>query len=224
MSDPQGKRFRLRPRFAMSTMLLFVTAFAVGLATYQVAQEVEKLRRQIAVTETFVRRLEIRDPEQFAAVKRKSEWFGESICDVYIPEGQEFELCLATEGVDEKGLALQYNRVPLSSGEHSIEVRNDNYSDRSEVSVLVDAVAVMEEGKPREWNPRLGSSGGPQISKSQQFLTDEPLILYRMRFMFPSEPGISTTPPEPSPGILVWIQKKSAENGSDDAGPGELGD
>jgi hypothetical protein len=54
--------------------------------------------------------------------------------------------------------------------------------------------------------------GGGQYSQSEQLAPDQPLILYRRRFMRPPGNGPITSSVATTDGILLWIERSGGPN------------
>jgi hypothetical protein len=197
-------RSMLRPQIALSTILLLIATLATWLGYWNVRRDTEKLRSHIPGLLSVVRELEVTDPMKSAAVARVPEWFDECIWDIYLPESGSFELCLALDKIEANDLADAVQRVRIDPGYSSVELKYETETDVSIASVLIDGQIVMEEAKPKNWEPRRGSSGGSEISRSVQFDPAKPLVLYRKRFR--GLAGTRVKAGTPTPGILVWIQ------------------
>ncbi|TWU34092.1 hypothetical protein Q31b_55630 [Novipirellula aureliae] len=65
---------------------------------------------------------------------------------------------------------------------------------------------VIEESRPKDWEPRLGSRGGMPFGQSRQHPTDRPLLLFRRRFDVRSGPNKVLELSQSGAGILVWAE------------------
>jgi hypothetical protein len=185
-----------------------MAVIAIGIAIRNVRRDTEILRAQIPGLLSVARELEVDDPTRFAVVARLPEWFAEMIWDLHVPEGATFELCLAMDQIAQDGLAEPVKCVQIDSGRRKIEFKYETRPDDSIASVLVDDEVVIRERRPKDWEPRVGSSGSSSISHSDQHDAAKPLVLFRRRFMVRVTKGNSTTPKVPTQGILIWIEPK----------------
>ena len=84
---------------------------------------------------------------------RVPEWLGESIWDIYLPGDREYELCLALDQIEADRLATPLHRVPIAAGYRAVELRYETESDKSIASVIVDDQVLIEETRPKDWEP-----------------------------------------------------------------------
>jgi len=207
-SSVHGATSARRPQFSLSTLLLLMAVVAIGIAYRNVRQETEVIRAQIPGLLAVACELEIDDPKRFAVVSRLPQWHDEAIWDVYLPEGRSLELCLAMDKVSsDNSFPEPLHRVSIDSGVRKIEFKYARQEKLSIARLLVDDAVVIEESRPKDWEPRSGSSGGGQSFQSQQHDPDEPLVL-RRRFMTRNASGGSSTPKSPSQGVLIWIESR----------------
>ena len=185
------------------TLFLGIALFAVWLAWWRAGHSIERLERQLPGLRNVARELQVDDPSLFAVVRNVSQWHGENICRIHVPAGESYQLCLALEFINEEGFPDPLRFAALPYGEHRIEICYDTEGEESIVRILVDERTVIEESRPKDWEPRVGSSGGMPFTQSTQYPTDGPVILFRRRFSVPS--GLNP-PTSPSAGILVWIE------------------
>lgn len=201
----------IRPTIGLSTVLLGVATIAVAIGNWQTDKEIQRLKHQMRGLREVARELVIDDPAMFAVVKRKSQWFGESIFDVHLPDGESWQLCIALDKVGKVDLADPLARLPLLSGRRAIEVRYEKEKEESIARLLVDGVQVFEEVRPKDWEPRRGSGESAFFNSSTKCDTTRPLVLYRRRFRPPINPTNPNIPTPPSAGLLVWIEKAKNE-------------
>ena len=207
-----GRRFV--PQVSLLTLLLAMALFAVLLVYWQTFQSIERLERQMPGLRSVARELKVDDPSLFAVVEKKGQWYGENICEIHVPADQPYRLCLALDAIDDDGFPDPLRIVSLSSGKHRVEICYDTEGAESIVRVLVDDQAVIEETRPKDWEPRAGSSGGMPFSHSTQYQEDEPVVLFRRRFLVSSGPSKArkfVDPITPNAGILVWVESEKTE-------------
>ncbi|NND96050.1 MAG: hypothetical protein HKN47_01835 [Pirellulaceae bacterium] len=203
---------RRKPQVALSTILLVVAACAVWFSIYRNDQRFQSLSSQLRGLKAVSRELTVLDPNQFAAVKKIPTRFGECIMEVYVPRGAQYEICLALDDIDESGFVQPVSRAPISAGEQSIEIRYEKEPDESTVMVLRNGEVAMQQTRAKNWEPRVGSSGSSPIDACKQYHPDEPLTLFRKRFMVTNAKRRLNVPKGPAKGILVWIVKQSSSD------------
>lgn len=169
--------------------------------------DTQRLERQLPGLRNFARELQIHDPNQFAAVKKLPEWYGEQAAEIHVPPGGPYELCLALDKIETSGVEKPLDRISIASGKHNIRIFYETKKENSIASVILDGEVALTESRPKDWEPRAGSSGGMQFSTSKQYNHPAPWILFRRRFMTVSGPSSSQIASGPTLGLLVWIQK-----------------
>ena len=208
---PTAKPRSLIPQVSLLTLLLGIALIAVWLAWWQAGQSIARLERQLPGLRKVARELKVEDPSQFAVVEKIRQWNDENICDIHIPANQSYRLCLAMDAIDEDGFADPLKSVSLPAGKHQIEIRYKTEGDESTVRVLTDNETVLEESRPKDWEPHAGSTGGMPFSQSRQYPADEPLVLFRRQFMVRKGPNNFVDPTGPGAGILVWVESEKAK-------------
>jgi hypothetical protein len=193
-----------RPQVSLSTLLLLIATLAVWFGYWNASRQTQRLRRNMSGLLSISRELDVKDPTQAAAVARVPEWLGESIWDIYLPKDGLYEVCLAFDQIDAEGLVTPLQRVRINPGYRTVELKYETETEESIASVLVDGKVVIEETRPKDWEPRRGSTGASVIYQSEQFDPTRPLVLYRKRFRSPD--GASPPKVGPTQGILVWIE------------------
>ena len=193
------------------TFFLVIALFAVSLVCWQAGQSIERVEHQLEGLRDVARELEVDDPTQFAVVDKVDQWFGENNFEIYVPTGQSYQLCLALDAIDKKGIPNPQSFVCLPAGVHRIEIVYDANGDEPTIEILIDGQTVIEESRPKGWEPRVGSSGGMQFSRNLQFPVAEPVVLFRRRFMERLSNGSVAVPKNPSAGILVWVEPEQTE-------------
>ena len=203
-----GDRSKLQ--FGFSTILLFMLAIATWLAAYRFQRQLPELRAAVQRMESLqTSEFEVPDSDHFAGMKRNPTWYDENIWDIFVPEGSQFELRLATQQVAEQGVAPIDLAAPLTSGKHQIELKRPKLVDDEWVAeILVDGQIVLVAKKPKTWNPGKGSSGGGGGVSSSSHNADAPFVLFRRRWHVEVGPNTFRAPPRPCNGLLLWVQQQ----------------
>lgn len=206
---------RRRPQFGLSTLLLLVTAVASWTAYWQIHRQTARLEARLPGLREIARPLRVEDPARFAVVRHHELWMDDFRWRVHLPPGAGYQLRLATREVDRKGLADAAEQTPLPPGEHELELQYEQVDGEWRIAVLVNGQQRLEDVQPKEWHLGRGSSGGSEFSASEQQSLEQPLVLFRRRFMVPVNAAApssgATTPQGPSDGILLWIESDNAK-------------
>ena len=217
-SEENGSRSAKPRRFglqiSLATFLLLIALSAVSLVWWQTGQSIERLEHQLVGLRAAARELKVDDPAQFAVVKKIRQWHGQDVCEIYVPAGRPYQLCMNLDAIDKDNFPDPQRAVSLPSGVHRIEIARETNDDGSNIKILVDDKPVIEESRPNGWDSRVGRRGGISFTHSTQYPADQPLELFRQRFMNSTgAPGSrkSSVPTSPSAGILVWVESEKTE-------------
>jgi hypothetical protein len=205
-SIPAGNRVgRRRWQIGLRTVFLLVAAIAVWMTYFMNRRENAALEARIKTMVPLAHELVVDDPKQIAVVKLEEHWFDENRWEIYLPDGA-YRLCLATRGINEHGLTPIMKSAPLAAGRHQLALEQQLDKDVWHVVALGDEARLIALEETKDWSAGSGSIGGGQYSQSEQLARDQPLILYRRRFMRPPANGPMTSSAATTDGILLWIE------------------
>lgn len=217
-SEPDGQPTArsFRPRFGMLSLMLFAGVVCVWSMYFQLLRVNPQIELQVEAMQALSTELKIDDATRIAVARPLRNWYDESIWMVYIPDGQTYEMHIATEDIDETRSALvtppaSEDWTTLSAGTFKIELRQEKAEDESHrVIVLVDDEVTLEVAREKEWDPGKGSSGGAHFSQPSQPTDDKQVVLFRRRFMQPKGDGSKSydTPKGPTNGIELRLEKQ----------------
>jgi hypothetical protein len=192
----------------MRTLILLIAAIAVWLTDFLNRRQNAVLEYRIRTLLPLAHELIIDDPKKIAVVRLEEFWFDDNRWQVYLPEGQ-YQLCLATHGIEQQNLATVRKSAPIAAGIHRIGVEQRRNPDGWQVRVLQGESELIAVTEPKEWNPETGASSSADFSQSTQLSPESLLVLIRRRFMRMNNPGQSN---ETTEGILVWIERAGEAN------------
>lgn len=204
MPTPQKRRFAMQ--WSLQTLLLLTAVVAVWVGYLLHRRELPRLEEEIAVMRRMAGELIVKNPLQVAVVKLPETWMDGQEWDIHLPDGT-YVMRLAAREIDSEGLAPVIGETPIDAGRHQIELRQGEDDDGWRFSVLIDGQASIEASEVPEWQTSGSSEGGGQYTDSTQLPPDEPVVLYRRRFLRAVKAGQSETPKEPSEGLLLWIER-----------------
>ncbi len=190
----------------LQTLLLLTAVVAVWAGYLRYGSEIPQLEQEIDAMKRMVRELVIEDPQKVAIVKLQELWMDDQRWDVYLPEGS-YALRLATREVGEEGLAPVAAEVPIPAGQHRLELRREEDGDGWQIVALVDDQPAIEAAEEPGWYPGRGTEGSGAGSISTQQAADLPLEVQRFRFPKVRNDGTYKAPPEPTEGLLLWIER-----------------
>ncbi|PHR90944.1 MAG: hypothetical protein COA78_34285 [Blastopirellula sp.] len=219
MSDPFSNDEAAEPakssspkwlQFSVLTIMLLTATVGVWVAQIQTTEQTEQMRLEIPNLQKAARELIITDPGQYTAVRHHETWNDDFRWRIYLPEGHQYQLALATEKIDDGILPAPFDTKIMKPGEYELELRYKKQKDDSyRITVLLDEEVIFEQLHPAGWNDNSGSRGASNISDSLQRGLDRPLEIMRTRFHVRDEKGNSSTPKEPSNGIVIWLDTVS---------------
>jgi hypothetical protein len=206
-SIPAGNQVgRRRWQIGLRTVFLLVAAISVWMTYFINRRENASLEARIKTMVPLAHELVVDEPNQIAVVKLEEHWFDENRWEIYLPDGT-YRLCLATRGINEDGLTPIMNSAPLAAGRHHLALEQQLDKDVWHITALGDEARLIALEETKDWSAGSGSIGGGQYSQSEQLAPDQPLILYRRRFMRPPGNGPMTSSVATTDGILLWIER-----------------
>jgi hypothetical protein len=204
---PMARRKPRRPQVGLSTLVLLIAVCGVGMTVVVNRRQIRALESSLPAIQQLARALKIDDPGQIAVVKLDPLWMNDDRWDVYLPAG-EYRICMATQGIDVKGLGVLKKSAPIKAGRHRLELEFHRDGDLWKFQVISAELELLSLEETKEWGASGQSSGGGDVySTSTQLPTDEPLVLYRRRNGVRVSPMQVMTPRGPSEGILLWIER-----------------
>ncbi len=192
-------------------MLLLMVVVAGWVPYVRFRQEIPRIEQRIAAMRTMAREFVVEDPTQVAVVHRPQLWYDEYRWAIHLPQG-EYRMKLATRDVDEEGFPAAVRQTLLDGGEYRIELRQSEVEDCWKMTITVDDHPVIELVEKPGWPPSHDWSGASPIGNCTQMPPNEPIVLFRRRYMVPTAAGNSTqTPQGPAEGLMLWIEPVTEE-------------
>jgi hypothetical protein len=194
-----------RWQVGLRTLFLLMAVVAVWLAVAINRRQNAYLESRIQVMQPIARELIVEDPARIAVVGLNDLWMDENRWDVHLPPGN-YRLCVATRRVDKDGLAPVVKSAPIAPGRHRLRMDVRRKGENWQIPVTLDRAELFTLDETKDW-ARSSSTGGGEYSTSTQMAADQPVILYRRRYMLENAPGSgSTTPDGPTEGLVMWIE------------------
>lgn len=193
-----------RPRFGILSLLLLIAAAASWVGWLSKRAQMRKLETEIAEMRPLAGELLVEDTSQYALFSRPEAWMNESIWDVYLPEGNAYELCGTYENILKVGFAKNQPQdvLDVEPGRHVIELRRVNLNSQHTTTVILDGKPVFVQAHSKNWKTGVGSSSIGQRRESIQQSTKHALRLLQLTFN-----SAGAGQPRAN-GILLWIRMK----------------
>jgi hypothetical protein len=198
---------RKRRFFGLSTLILLIAAIAVWFSVHVNRRRIDALKIRIAQFSEPAPELDIADPAKIAVLKHAQQGSNLHDWDVYLPKGR-YRLRLATRAIVERVLSAEAKSVSIDSGRHHVSLERESDGKKHRITLACDGKTVLVVEESKEWYPERGSSSDNNFDRSEQLGADRPVVLYRERFMKPTSPGVSQWTPEPTEGMLLWIEQE----------------
>ncbi len=210
MTSPEvhdGKRSGRRLQINLFTLLSLIAAVAAWAAFWRLREEVRRYEVVIPAMRDSARVLEIDDPGRIAVVRHHELWNDDFRWRVFLPDDRSYQLALATDEIEESGLAVPKSTVDIPSGEHELLFTyRQQDDDRWRLRVELDGDCVIECDEESGWNLVYGSQGGAEFRGSVQRDPSEPLVLFRRRF-FEGSRSSHSPPKGAASGAMLWIEE-----------------
>ncbi len=200
-SPPVAERTKKgRWQVGLRTLLLLIWAVAAWLGVIMNREKTLVMQSRLNVLRSLARELEVDDPGRIAVVKKLNQWMGEERWDLYLPSGS-YRICMATREVGTTGFPPVMKSMPIAPGTHAIAVDQPRVKDSWKGVLTLDGSVQLTIEETKEFSSD-SSETSDDISISDQFPSDQPLVLHRCRFS--SSPSGGTT--GPSNGLMIWIE------------------
>lgn len=221
--QPVPRPRRKRWQVGLPSLLLVMAAIAVWMAFFINRGQNVRLESRIVALRAMVHELDIADQRKIAVVKLEEYWYDENRWDLYLPEGP-YQLCVATRGIGNVGLASVVKSSPVEAGRHRLTLDQRRHNVLWRVTVTWDGAELLTVEEPKEWDPGSGSMNEAEYSTSQQLAPDKPVVLFRRRFMRRDAKGrTSSLGDEPAEGVLLWIERLNGSKAGKGMRTGDAG-
>jgi hypothetical protein len=202
---PSAERpIKSRWQVGLRTLFLLIFAVAAWLGVITNRERTRALQSRLDVIRSLVRELEVDDPGQIAVVKKLDQWMSEDRWDLYLPPGS-YRICMATREVGDDGFPPTMKSAPIRSGRHRVALDQRTAESSWKGVLTCDGSEQLTIEEPKTF-PGDGSSSSGEISVSDQFPANRPVVLSRCQFSNSSAGGGSVAPTATSNGLMVWIE------------------
>ncbi len=186
----------------LRTMFSLTAVMAVWIAYSCLLLQNARLQQEITLMQEWDGELLIKDTEQIAVVRLPETWNDENRWDIHLPEG-EYVMRLATREIGEQGLAPVVEETVVNSGKHRIELLQSDEGEYRRIAVMVNDRSLIKTAEASD-KKTVGSSVLAGLSTCTQFPPQEPVVLYRRRFI----PGMGVNMVGYiGNGLLLWIER-----------------
>jgi hypothetical protein len=133
---------------------------------------------------------------------------------IYVPPGQSLDLHSVQQNIPERGFPASYGTSGrLEEGEYVLTAAIRRDRNGTWQLTLARPHSSSSSGFGGEQAGWLTDSPGWSTeqagsTETQVFDANEPIVLLRLRCMQKQGAGVSSTTPEPSDGVMIWIKKQ----------------
>jgi hypothetical protein len=195
------------PRLSIRTALLLMTILGMAIVIIQQWKLIKPMRDELTMLREETGRLSIEDRTKFHAIKVRTD--GEYLWKwrVWIPDGREYQLNIATQDIPKDGYPSGNGMITLDKpGESWIEYRiakdpdGKNWMDK----LSTPSGSVGSSSQPWVTWSRKMSTGGGVDHKTQVFESGKKVLLARHRVS--KKATNSTQIEDPSAGFMIWLE------------------
>lgn len=178
LEDGANGKTRSRFRFGLLELLLLIALVAGWLPVWIARQKIPKLEAEIETMRLSTLELIVTDESELTARELPSIAQNVSSWKYNAPDDVEFDLRLATEGINVLGLPTEFQSFPLPSGLHTVHVDVNSDAKGHHALIYVDDELVLEKHHPKDWVKSGGSStSGDVADHSTAYPVDQALTL-----------------------------------------------
>ncbi len=203
-TPPADPPIRRRWQIGMRTLFLLICAVAVWLGVVMNREKTRAMQARLDVIRSLARELEVEDPARIAIVKKQDQWMDEDRWDLYLPEGS-YRICMATREVGDTGFAPVIKSVPIAPGRHRLALDQRTQGKVWRAVLTCDGSEQLTIEEPETFTGD-SSTNSNEVSISEQFPPERPVVLSRRQFS-DSKSGVGSGAPNgKSDGLMVWIE------------------
>lgn len=206
-------------KFSLKDLLMLIAVVALVVAYGMTTSELSETLKQLTALRNEMRYLSIEDEHAINAIsipglgRRSWRW------RLHLPEDRKFRLRLAFDDIPIDGLpeiAPDNMRCELPTGESILSAALVNENGEWGVHIYSETQGASNfdfiwdvTGRDAAWlekrggvSTRLAGSAGTRDGPA-----DEPYVLLSLRNALSPQPGVTQTNPNPTDGVLIWIQE-----------------
>jgi hypothetical protein len=208
-AEPAGKANRRWLSFRLMDLLLVPTLVAAWLPYFLATRQFESLEAENAALRRMAEMMLVEDPSKIHVLKVRSNRYGAAEWKVFVPEWSNYELRFATEQISSLAFPREFERFPLTSGEHRISMIHKRSSEGHQFQLFVDQKPVILRNHGPEWIDYSSSSSTSTGTDVKQFAVGKPVKLKQEWFEeelsgFPHSHG-HTWEEVSNKGSVAWI-------------------
>lgn len=205
--------------FSLMALLGLVTIIAMGIGYTFTQKQIEETQLQIDKMRRQFSLLDPGEPDQIKGIALPLRLSFDNGWKISLPEGNRFVVNLATDDIP-PGVAFpeSYQKIAeIPAGEYYVFFRADHWRDSGNYHFRWIDIATGEQTDIRgnvadlSWLrvPFSQTGSYPILEDGTTFgLAEQPFLLMKKRKGIPGTRSV-TEFPDPCPGILIWIEKKS---------------
>ena len=221
---------KVRTQFSLRFFLIAMAVFAAWLPFLLNRRAIVRLENELATLRLLAELISIDDPTRSYVIQRTSMNDDQQVWGVWLPEGRDYDLCIATQGIDGVDFPQAVKRIAMDSGRehaivlmHNVEVLR---ADGMSIKTLVDGEVAWNLEQSSTWNPNDEIRWGITKATPQTAVPgDQPFFIYQRRFrQLDGDPAIpfdgnmsfsernnrlkAVPVGVPTNGLVLWIEPK----------------
>lgn len=210
-------------RFTLTNLLLQTALIGMATALFSTTSQLTKARAELLKLRNESRLLDPSEPNQMRAIQMPAFGRNQWRWRVDLPDDEQFVLRWAYNGIPfdkslpkEADTSFRPPKLPSDEfllsiaalqedGQWMLGVSTQSDSGRGEVDF-----ATPMNAKDSSWLSRRGGNSVHRLAgerETEVHPADSPFVLLRFRKGLTPSPGVTAMDPQPTDGILVWIEK-----------------
>jgi hypothetical protein len=198
-------------RFSLRAFLLLLFIGSLVASNLFTSWQLHQLRQENAQLRKELGRLVVSDPQKLSIIAVPSyedmlwRW------RIYVPKGQSVHIHSTNQDIPLNGFpAVSGSSGPMEEGEYLLTAAirpNRNGDWQITVAGPHASFSIGIANKHAEWLSGSVGYSTEQAGTPETQVSDlsQPMVLLRVRAMKQTAPGSSSTTPEPSDGVLLWL-------------------
>ena len=213
-----GRTVRNSFRFGLLELLLMTAAIAVWIPAILAFRTIPELEADIQIMRKATLDLLVEDPTQLTVRALPSVWQKMDVWKYYAPPEAGLELRMATEGINARGLPVDYQAVSLPAGKHLIQLKNARNANGFHKSLYIDGEMVLEKHHPNSWLDFRSTASTTDIENASQTFPLTQVVTLREERASPNHPlaksgyrVVQLEGDQDHKGLVLWLSPSDLE-------------